>query len=347
MIHRILATLGSRAVTAVLSLVLIFLAVRMALTQAALVQVEGRIAALKQRGVVTEPVKLNPPKIPIRENSAPLYQAAIELVSNYPYQSAERSQASETEENFVRLLQGTEAPELQEALRLLELASQRPGCAFNRNYELGFSMPSPNFIGIRALCRLALADAKLSQQAGKTDLAARRLTQLSLFLRRGDLNKTLMGHAILLSCVREMTENLQSFQLHDPGLRAELSLLEADVEKGFTQSIQGERACGIDCFGKIQNDHHLISVMNDPNGKVSLLEWIFGVTGNSLILLDELNYLELMQQAEDAAQSGRAAAPLKPGLPYWMSSWIVPNFNKIHQRHQEVQEKLHQTIDRL
>lgn len=213
---------------------------------------------LRAAGRPMTPEEIIPKKVPSSENAAPLYESAFALLKSESVdgKTLEQSVADTAKEYAAQPdLNATRAafenalvhPTFSQALELVEQATTRTQCNFNRQYDLGASLIVPHLNEMLAIGHILNAKALLLAHRGEPQQA---YATLATALRMADALRT---EPILISALirnaqykmaLETLPALSAIAPPDDETAAHLSaLLDAvDPVAPFVRALDGERS---------------------------------------------------------------------------------------------------------
>ncbi len=354
MITRLLTSvLRSRGLFAVLVAALLLAGLWMAVTNHLETRVSDELARVTKAGGRLRLTQFNSPVVPERDNAAPFYLAAVDLVGAVPDVSRRGDLEStlQAERQRVPAL----AQELRPALQMMAYGHARPACAFRYDFERGFQMRLPDYTGMQKLARLASLQALVDLQAGRTREGLDGSAHLLRFLNRIQFGGMLIQEMVVLSSSQAAVEPLE--WLVRNRVRADYGPVLAELEAtrqrqsgAMLRAVEAERALAVDFFEQMLADSG--AYRQDFIGLPA--EWtlprdLYLLGGRPLMLADEMYLLDDYARVEEAVRNTPDRSPAEldgSEIPssFLISRTILPNCGRAWQRFREFQGRLDKLV---
>lgn len=259
-----------------------------------------------------------PPPVAEKENAAPLYLKAAEILEREDEEfAAKRPRPAERKERYdIDFADQAElamlTPMLKqdaEVLELLRRATAMPKCRFDTNWEDVFNARFPHYAKMRRLARFlraAVVEAALRGDAAEALERAR----MGFVISRRMLNEPVLIAQLVAYAVDTVIERgvmcvlERGWVPEDAAKRLADELARDDLVASFVKSMQMERAGGIWFFDQVRRDAGLMGAIIPSDGAKGggILRLVASRPARPLLYADELVYLRVMEEAIERAR---------------------------------------------
>jgi hypothetical protein len=280
-------------------------------------RLRAKLAALKSAGKPLAGSDLAPPPVPARENAAPLYLEAAEIIARHSGQgSAPTTMPAgpvpadevgygaynwDDPGNLARLAGFVERD--RRALDLVREASSRPAAAFDVDWTDPLTASLAHLAKLRSVARFLAAAAIVASHEGRQTEALERLRMGFVLARRPSAEPSMVAHLVSYAIHAMLTAAAEYVLAHGPLPEAEARRLaeelgRLDYRREFVQAVEGERVFGLALFEIMRRRRDSAGLLGNPEAsvRVRLLAWGYRFPLRPLLDADELRYLAWMER---------------------------------------------------